>query len=341
MMSQSPSTPSVSVLMTVYNGAQYLHESVQSILSQTYSDFEFIIINDGSTDQTESIVLGYHDERIIYVKNEQNAGLIASLNKGLLLAKGDLVARMDADDISLPTRLATEVSFLSEHPDVGVVGSYYQTINEWGALGGEAQRPESHHLIQWELCFQNPLAHPTIMMRKDVVQKVGGYSPDMLHAEDRDLWQRLTKVAKFYNIQKTLLLRRRHSDNITSRFKDIQIENDKKIASRMVQEILQKDVAIELVGKLNSKTLAKSDALAMVQLLINMYQIYRFKYNLSPEEQKILRKQVAIKVFNWSITWPSQMIKYLLWSCQVYPHNYRRLWWVINKKIFQRQSTLS
>ena len=126
--------PEITVLMPVYNGEKYLRPAIESILNQTFSDFEFLIINDGSTDNSESIILSYKDERIRYVKNENNLKLIKTLNKGIDLARGKYIARMDADDISLPTRLEREIEYMESHPECGLVSVFPYVMSESGKI---------------------------------------------------------------------------------------------------------------------------------------------------------------------------------------------------------------
>ena len=160
MQSNAPH-PLVTVLMAVYNGEKYLREAIESILDQTYTNFEFLIINDGSSDRTEEIILSYNDKRIRYIKNEQNLKLIASLNKGLDLAKGEFIARMDADDISLPERLEKQINFLEKHPEIGLLGSWVRT------LGLTNNRniifKQGHNTIRIQLLFNNFFHHPSVV----------------------------------------------------------------------------------------------------------------------------------------------------------------------------------
>lgn len=123
-------SPTVSVLMPVYNGAKYLHEAVKSILDQTYADFEFLIVNDGSTDDSEKIILSFKDPRIVIIKNEINIGLINSLNKGLTIAKGKYIARMDADDVAMPQRLELQVKEFNTNPNAIVIGTDYFLLTD-------------------------------------------------------------------------------------------------------------------------------------------------------------------------------------------------------------------
>ncbi len=154
--------PSISVILPVYNADRYLRAAIQSILDQTLSNFELIIINDGSIDNSKAIVESFIDPRIIFIENPKNLGLIATLNKGLTLAKSNLVARMDADDIAFPERLQIQFDFLTQHPEVTLVGTWSDIINEKGVHCKIHKNPLTHTAIMYELMFGNTITHPSI-----------------------------------------------------------------------------------------------------------------------------------------------------------------------------------
>lgn len=185
--------PQVTVLLPVYNGERHLKQAIESILAQTYTDFEFLIINDGSTDRSEEIILSFNDKRINYIKNTENIRLIASLNKGLELAKGEYIARMDADDIASPDRLAQQVEYMVEHRDVVLVGSDVEVINEDGTSRYFYPNILSGATIHAALAVRNPFTHSAVMFKKQAVVELGGYSSDDYMAEDLGLWMRLAQ----------------------------------------------------------------------------------------------------------------------------------------------------
>lgn len=198
----------LTVLLPVFNGAQYITEAVESILKQTYTNFELLVINDGSTDNTQAILEGLaaRDARVRVVSRE-NRGLIASLNQGLALSNTDLVVRMDADDVALPNRLERQALFMAEHPDVAVCGAglvFYET-------GEEKYLPEKHDALRALALFNTPVFHPTVIMRKSSVLAVGGYSSNAPCAEDYDLWERMLHAgSRFANLSEVLLRYRVH-----------------------------------------------------------------------------------------------------------------------------------
>ncbi len=185
--------PKVSVLMAAFNAEQHLCEAVDSILAQTFVDFEFIIVDDGSTDGTATLLDSYSDARIVRLRNESNIGLTRSLNRGLAVAAGDYVARMDADDISAPERLQRQAAYLDVHPHVGLLGSAFAFVDEAGAEKQVFAPPTQPTDLMAALLVQNQLCHGSVMCRKCCVKAVGGYRDVFRYAQDYDLWLRLTE----------------------------------------------------------------------------------------------------------------------------------------------------
>ncbi|MCG5510343.1 glycosyltransferase family 2 protein [Ectothiorhodospira lacustris] len=210
-------TPLVSVVMSVYNAGPYLGEAVESILRQTFRDFEFIIINDGSTDGSLELLDYYAglDKRIRLV-HQHNQGIPAALNRGIDLAKGGYIARMDADDISLPERLEKQYAFLESHPQVAVLGSQIDSIDHAGLqIDRKWALPSSAGLVAWRMLFRTSVAHPTVMMRSDVVRKFNGYSLACRVSQDHELWTRMISSCRIQNHQDVLLKRRVWGGNAT------------------------------------------------------------------------------------------------------------------------------
>lgn len=209
-------SPQVSVLMPAYNCETYVAEAVSSMLSQTFADFEFLVIDDGSTDATRAVLESIHDPRLRVVSNPRNLGLIATLNRGLELAGGRYIARMDADDISAPERLEKQVRFLDAHPDVDVLGTMANLINEEGRIFGSlADYPTSSGDVRQYLLRECCLVHPTVMFRKNAVQAVGGYDAAAQHAEDYDLWLRLSDRHLLANLPEKLVSYRMHRNQVS------------------------------------------------------------------------------------------------------------------------------
>jgi len=219
--------PKISVLMPVYNSEKYLKEAIESILNQTFSDFEFLIINDGSTDQSVNIIESYGDSRIRLIHNEQNQGLISTLNKGIDLSQGKYIERMDSDDISLPARLEKQFKLMEENEDIGICGTLFQSFGNHNYI---PNHPEDSELIKAHLVFGCYIGHPTVMIRKSIFKKYNlRYDNNFKHAEDYELWTRVIKYSKFTNIQEILLHYRSHDSQICHKFAQIQAQNLRKI----------------------------------------------------------------------------------------------------------------
>jgi glycosyltransferase involved in cell wall biosynthesis len=206
--------PKVSIIMSVYNGEKYLREAIDSILRQTFNKYEFIIINDGSTDKTKNILEEYSDSRIRLYHHE-NIGLTRSLNKGLKIAKGRYIARQDADDISLPERLSHQVKYLDENHDIGLVGSHVAFIDKMGREINIWKTPVNNNEIKRTFRKRNSFCHGAVMFRKECMKKVGSYREKILYAQDYDYWVRISEHYKTANLDKILYKNRRTSASIS------------------------------------------------------------------------------------------------------------------------------
>ena len=202
---QPPNMNLVSVLMAVKNSERTLSCAISSILNQTYKNFEFIIIDDGSTDKTWDILKGLIDDRLKLKRNERSYGLAFSLNKAFHASSGEYLARMDADDEAFPFRLEAQVSFLNRDAGIDIVGSCAVIKNEQGRIFG-VRKVETDHVRMIENIFQEvPFIHPTVMMRRKVLSDLGGYNPNLLKAQDWDLWLRARRKFVFANLPEPLL----------------------------------------------------------------------------------------------------------------------------------------
>jgi len=216
IISKEPSNPDISVVMSVFNGGDYLRKSIESILNQSYLNFEFIIIDDGSTDTSLEIIKSYKDNRIVLI-NRKNKGFITSLNEGIEKSKGKYIARMDADDISFPSRLEKQFDFIEKN-NLDICGGHYLLINKNGKINGLNVVPTSHKMCTLSLFFKVPFAHPSVMIRKQFLDENSleyGQSSYKI-AEDLDLWLRMHRCgARFGNVDSTVLKYRIHSDSLT------------------------------------------------------------------------------------------------------------------------------
>ena len=247
-------TPLISVVMPVYNAEKYLREAIDSILNQTYTNFEFIVINDGSTDGSADIVRSYNDPRIVFVDNPKNAGLVAVLNQGLDMARGKYIARMDADDISMPERFKKQIEFMEKHRNVGVSGTFFHIF------GDGIDRIETKTLYPKlkDMLATSPVGHPTVMMRRNVLNKYNlRYDPRYKHAEDYELWLRVRKYTKIANIPEVLLNYRWTGENVSA----------KNYHYQMQQSCVIKQKIRRAMGKTNVLTKCMIDSSELINVL--------------------------------------------------------------------------
>lgn len=226
----------ITVLMPVYNNEKYLRPAIESILNQKFTDFEFLIINDGSTDKSKEIIRSYKDQRIRYEENIENLGIIKTLNKGIDLAKGKYIVRMDGDDISLPERLKIQYDFMEKNPEIGVSGGKVETI---GNMTSYSTKPNNNsEEIRANLIFNTPFSHPSVIIRKDVLSSKNlFYDDNFPHAEDYELWTRVSKYSKLGNINKKILKYRMHEESICNTHSEAQRQSAQKIRILLLRDL--------------------------------------------------------------------------------------------------------
>lgn len=296
------SAPALSVIMSVYNGERYLSQAVNSIVEQSFDDFEFLVVDDCSTDGTSALCGEYasRDRRIRVIKNDKNIGLTRSLNKALGLARGKYVARMDADDVSLPRRFERQLTYLDSNPSVGLVGSFYREIDCKGEPMEVFQFPTDPVLIKWRMCFENPIPHPAVMIRKSLLDDLGGYDETWRTSQDYELFTRISQKARLTNLPQVLYLWRRHEKSVSSRENKEQRENALLISQKYVSDLLQRNVPLELIHLLWQRD--RTDVKDLVRLSTVLYELCRMiaaEDIWSRQEQKLLRRYVALKIFNY------------------------------------------
>lgn len=231
-------TPKVSVILPCYNGAEFLAQAIESILRQTMPDFELLIINDGSTDNSGKIIRSFPDKRIKLIEHEKNLGLVRTLNKGISGSKGKYIARMDADDIARPERFAKQVSFLEKNPLTGVCGTWMYMIHNQTVY---RHRYLSSPLIDAALLFTNPVVHPSVMMRRDIFPGAEMYNPDYPHGEDYALWLSLPWKTKFAVLDEPLLEYRAHAGQVSRNYNEVQ-----RASVQKAQEIIFNQLQLKI-----------------------------------------------------------------------------------------------
>lgn len=238
----------VTVLMPVFNGEHFLRDAIESILRQTHRDFELLIINDGSTDRSRDIVLSYDDPRIAFLENSENIGLAATLNVGLKVAKYELIARQDADDISLPERLAMQVDFFAKNSDVVLVGTQAMIIDQQGFCKGRVlDRACTHDSIRWDLLFDNSFTHSSVMFRRSIISQLGGYDVAFRYCQDYALWAQVACRHCVANIDACLVHYRVHPfDRMSDKLRGLIAEENRLIMREYIADTLGNDSVSEL-----------------------------------------------------------------------------------------------
>lgn len=224
--------PKITVLLPVYNCELYVQTAVESILNQTFTDFEFLIIDDASTDATVSIIKKIDDSRIQLIQKPVNSGYTNSLNSGLKLAKGEYIARMDGDDISYPERFAQQLAYLEAHPEVVVCGTNYKIVGN----DKQIRLPENGESIKIGLLWGNCVCHPSVMIRKKLLDDYSiQYDATKEPAEDYDMWVRLLSLGKLYNLKEVLLEYRVYGNQVSRKRAEEQKKNDVQVKFKMFQ----------------------------------------------------------------------------------------------------------
>jgi len=295
----------ISVILPTFNEGKYLSEALDSIINQTFSDFEIIVIDDGSVDNTQGILKNYlkKDRRIRVIRNESNLGIANSLNIGIMEAKNEWIARMDGDDISYPQRFEKQINYLSNHPEIDVLSTGIEGINETGGVLFRKTLPEKHSLLCWETPFALAAFHGTVMMRTNKVRSVGGYSQEAL-LEDVELWTRLIQIARFATIPDILYQYRRSRDELKQKIQKRK-ELSNTIYRKYISRILGRNISENLYSNLRlsyypNKIIKLSDT-EVSESLILLYEIFQYfnKNNIFIEEElPLLYKNISLKTQN-------------------------------------------
>ena len=332
--------PKVSVLMSVYNGEDYLHQAVNSILNQTLSDFEFIIVDDASTDRTPQLLKDFRDQdqRIRLIHNKKNLGLTSSLNKAILESKGEYVARQDVDDVSLPQRLASQVHYLDRNDKIGVVGTWVIYIDQQGNQKGIWQPHTSPEIVKWSLFFHNPIAHPSVILRRSLIKENDVYNPELKFSQDYDLWVRLSEKTKLANLPRVLIFRRLHKGMITAKYSRQQCLVHIKILEKLINKIFRLNVPRELVenfyfasqGRLQE---TKEKFLAVVSFIEDLYRSYISKNLLEDFNRRQIKEDVGYRIVKLAI---KHLSYYPQNACFAMLHSFRYNWHFIPRSYFKK-----
>jgi len=282
--------------MSVYNEAQYIGAAIKSIINQTYRDFEFIIIDDGSTDDTEDIVKTFNDERIIYKKIEK-IFFSKALNYAISLSKHNIIARMDGDDIALPDRFEKQINFLKKHSDVKVLSTSYALFRD-NSVTHIYHPYKTDSEIKRNLNYENPLTHPGVMFYKSQAEKYGFYKDTLDCFEDVDLWQRMRDDTNFANINEVLILRRMKKNSLTN-----------------FERTKPKEFTEQIFFKNFDRKYYKSDREAYID-----YALLTFRYNsvsdfrIYVSEKNLLSNPEVLFYYIWSFISRKDFPQWLRWK---------------------------
>lgn len=285
--------PLISVILPIYNSEQYLKEAMNSILNQTFTDFELLAINDASTDSSLKIIKSFanKDKRVIIINNQSNIGLVKNLNIAIGLANGKYIARMDSDDNSDITRFEKQINFMESNPEIGIVGAW---ISEMGS-NKKWHYPLEHDEIYKYLIYGSPFSHPVVMIRRSVfIDHHIRYSEDFKVGQDYELWSRLLKVTKAANLPQELLKWRKHKNQNTQKYRDLNFKNSSMVSGKILDEIYPDDINYKNhINKLFS--LPREERINNLKESIEC--ISKMNINCTPQVEKYLYKKISKKLY--------------------------------------------
>ena len=235
------SAPAVTVLMPVRNGERFVRAAIASILAQSWSGFELVIVDDGSTDGTAGVIASFGDARIRVIRNQSSEGLARALNRGLAAAQAPLVARHDSDDVAHPERLETQLAFLRANPEVVLLGAQVRVLDERGRASNPPgwRRALTHDGIRFQSMFDNPFIHSSVVFRRDIIRDdLGGYDPAFMSAEDFDLWSRVAARYEVRNLPQRLVDFRVHAASTAAQFAGDHIARSSAVIERNLRDVL-------------------------------------------------------------------------------------------------------
>ncbi|TAK21255.1 MAG: glycosyltransferase [Chloroflexota bacterium] len=295
-------TPLISVLMPARNASAYIAESLTSLVKQTFEDFEVIVVDDESSDGTGQIASDIGDRRIRVTRNDQRRGISGALNRAIEEAQGRLFARLDADDIALPERFAAQVEFLDRSPEIGVVGTAFRKVDRAGRPLDRSHLVNDPTILAWELYFSNQLAHPSVMMRADLVRAVGGYRDEFAIAQDYDLWTRIARRAGIANLPTIMLHLRQHEGQATvqhlSRMQNEADQIRRDYLLSLTMRPIDDDVAAAWCRVARGEVVSGAGRLdAVARLTARAAATYIRQARVSAEHARDIRRRAAQRIF--------------------------------------------
>lgn len=260
--------PKVTVITTVFNSEKYLKKAIESILTQSFEDFEYILVDDHSSDNSVDIIHSYKDKRIKLIRNNSNQGTYAASNKAIELAKGQYIARLDSDDIAREDRFEKQTKLLDEKLNIAVVGSYVQLIDDKDALIGERKFPQTNNEILGQIFLVNPITHSASMVRKEYLNKVGGYNSQFSKSQDYNLWLNIARIGgKFYNIPEYLVQYRIHDQSIGGRSYQEQQNIINNQLADIIYDIFHIRLSVSSIERMRNLLRGKREVLGVVDIV--------------------------------------------------------------------------
>ena len=288
-MSPSP----VTFLIAVRNGERFLKPALDSVFQQTFEAFSVVVVDDASTDQSSNILGSYKDPRLRVFRNEKGIGQAASLNRGLGEIRSPYVARTDADDVCNPERLARQHAFLEKNPRMAVVGSACDVIDGNSRRHMTLHRPNSPGFLKWYLCFQNPLAHPSVMIRRSAIDEAGGYATDTPNTEDYDLWARMGLRHEMTNLSESLMSVRQHRGSLSATHTDVQRQVRSRIQSDWIRRIPNNGLTdAEIIAWSHDKL----NPAGRAGVIWKLYRAHAGNMSLTKGELRQIRKDAAARL---------------------------------------------
>ena len=301
--------PRVSVVMAVHDGESFLQEAIDSILHQHYRDLEFIIIDDGSNDRTAAILAGCADPRVRVLRNARNLGLAESLNRGLTEARGEFIARQDADDISEPDRLGAQVAYLDAHPDVALLGSAHVEIDAQGRVLAQIDANCHHVTILWAMLFYCPFAHTAVMFRRQrVLDTVGAYDPSYRYSMDYEYWTRIAARFRVANLPEFLVRLRIHNRSMTATYGSHTREGHRlqvQSVAALLPDVAESSGDFEAVHQVLSALMfgppadqTAAELLGAVDLMLELQRAFARERRLTVAERDVHLRELRSHLFN-------------------------------------------
>lgn len=293
--------PIISVIMAVFNSEIFLSQSIESILRQTYSNFEFIIVDDASTDKSFEIIHTYadKDKRIRVLKNQKNLGLGASLNRAIQVATGEYLARMDADDVSLDGRFQKQLSFMIEHPEIKILGGSLEFFDENNSVAGKLSCPMSAPIIRWNMLLGNGqiVGHPGVFMRKEFIEKIGRYS-DSRAAQDFELWSRTFEIEPFpiANLSDTILYYRQHPKTNTNQLNSLQEQVAISTRKKNISKLLDREISEEVVRSFRHTRFDYSNMRQNILTWLEVFDCFQNRFSINKTDKFLIQQEILCRI---------------------------------------------